>query len=55
MGGARMSNKPSQGVLNAWNQAWDVQNLFITDGACMASSACQKSQHHLHGTHRARL
>jgi choline dehydrogenase-like flavoprotein len=41
MGGARMSIEPSQGVLNAWNQAWDVQNLFITDGACMASSACQ--------------
>ena len=41
MGGARMSIKPTQGVLNAWNQAWDVHNLFITDGACMASSACQ--------------
>jgi choline dehydrogenase-like flavoprotein len=41
MGGARMSIKPADGVLNAWNQAWDVQNLFITDGACMASSACQ--------------
>jgi choline dehydrogenase-like flavoprotein len=41
MGGARMSIGPTDGVLNAWNQAWDVQNLFITDGACMASSACQ--------------
>jgi choline dehydrogenase-like flavoprotein len=41
MGGARMSIEPAQGVLNAWNQAWDVHNLFITDGACMASSACQ--------------
>jgi choline dehydrogenase-like flavoprotein len=41
MGGARMSATATQGVLNAWNQAWDVQNLFITDGACMASSACQ--------------
>jgi len=41
MGGARMSIEPTQGVLNAWNQAWDVHNLFITDGACMASSACQ--------------
>ncbi|MCU0618119.1 MAG: GMC family oxidoreductase, partial [Gemmatimonadaceae bacterium] len=28
-------------VLNGWNQAWDVPNLFITDGACMTSSACQ--------------
>jgi choline dehydrogenase-like flavoprotein len=41
MGGARMSRTSDQGVLNAWNQAWDVKNLFITDGACMASSACQ--------------
>jgi choline dehydrogenase-like flavoprotein len=28
-------------VLNEWNQAWDVPNLFVTDGACMASTACQ--------------
>jgi choline dehydrogenase-like flavoprotein len=41
MGGARMSRTAAEGVLNAWNQTWDVPNLFITDGACMASSACQ--------------
>ncbi len=41
MGGARMSRTPAEGVVNAWNQAWDVKNLFVTDGACMASSACQ--------------
>ena len=41
MGGARMSRTPEEGVLNGWNQAWDAQNLFVTDGACMASSACQ--------------
>jgi choline dehydrogenase-like flavoprotein len=41
MGGARMSINPADGVLNKWNQAWDVKNLFITDGACMASCACQ--------------
>jgi choline dehydrogenase-like flavoprotein len=41
MGGARMSRKPEDGVLNGWNQAWDVRNLFVTDGACMASCACQ--------------
>jgi choline dehydrogenase-like flavoprotein len=41
MGGARMSRSAAEGVLNGWNQAWDVKNLFITDGACMASSACQ--------------
>jgi len=41
MGGARMSRSAAEGVLNGWNQAWDVKNLFVTDGACMASSACQ--------------
>jgi choline dehydrogenase-like flavoprotein len=41
MGGARMSTVPDEGVLNEWNQAWDVPNLFVTDGACMASTACQ--------------
>lgn len=41
MGGARMAKSATEGVLNAHNQAWDVPNLFITDGACMASSACQ--------------
>ena len=28
-------------MLNAHNQAHDVPNLFVTDGACMTSSACQ--------------
>ncbi len=41
MGGARMSRTPTEGVLNGWNQAWDVKNLFVTDGSCMASTACQ--------------
>jgi choline dehydrogenase-like flavoprotein len=41
MGGARMSRAPKDGVANKWNQAWDVKNLFLTDGACMASSGCQ--------------
>jgi choline dehydrogenase-like flavoprotein len=41
MGGARMSKARDQGVLNAFNQAWDVKNLFVTDGSCMASCACQ--------------
>lgn len=41
MGGARMSRLPEDGVLNGWNQAWDVKNLFVTDGAAMASCACQ--------------
>ena len=41
MGGARMSRTAQTGVLNGWNQAWDVKNLFVTDGSCMASTACQ--------------
>ncbi len=41
MGTARMGRDPATSVLNGWNQAHDVANLFVTDGACMASSACQ--------------
>lgn len=41
MGTARMGRDPSTSVLNGWNQAHDVANLFVTDGACMASTACQ--------------
>ncbi len=40
MGAARMGADPKTSVLNAHNQAHDVKNLFVTDGACMASSAC---------------
>jgi len=41
MGGARMGNDPKKSVLNAHNQCHDIPNLFITDGACMASSSNQ--------------
>ncbi len=41
MGGARMGHDPRTAVLNRFNQAHDVPNLFVTDGAAMASSACQ--------------
>lgn len=41
MGTARMGRDPNTSVLNEWNQAHDVKNLFVTDGACMTSSACQ--------------
>jgi len=40
MGTARMGADPAQSVLNSWNQAHDVPNLFITDGACMTSASC---------------
>jgi choline dehydrogenase-like flavoprotein len=41
MGTACMGTDPTKSVLNKWNQAHDVANLFITDGAAMASSGCQ--------------
>jgi choline dehydrogenase-like flavoprotein len=41
MGTARMGRDPATSVLNGWNQSWDVPNLFVTDGACMTSSANQ--------------
>jgi choline dehydrogenase-like flavoprotein len=40
MGTARMGRDAKTSVLNAFNQAHDVPNLFITDGACMTSSSC---------------
>jgi choline dehydrogenase-like flavoprotein len=41
MGTARMGRDPKSSVLNRWNQVWDAPNLFVTDGACMTSAACQ--------------
>ena len=41
MGTARMGRDPATSVLNEHNQAHDVPNLFVTDGSCMTSSACQ--------------
>ena len=41
MGTARMGKDPKTSILNAHNQVWDVKNVFVTDGACMTSSACQ--------------
>lgn len=41
MGTARMGRDPRSSVLNGNNQVWDAPNVFVTDGACMASSACQ--------------
>lgn len=41
MGTARMGKDPQNSVLNEWNQLHAVKNVFVTDGACMTSSACQ--------------
>ena len=41
MGTAHMGKDPAKSVLNGYNQAHDVPNLFITDGSAMASGGCQ--------------
>jgi choline dehydrogenase-like flavoprotein len=41
MGTARMGHDPKTSVLNSHNQAHDVANLFVTDGACMTGCAAQ--------------
>jgi choline dehydrogenase-like flavoprotein len=39
LGGARMGKDPSRSVVNEWNQAHDVKNLFVADGAPFVSQA----------------
>ena len=41
MGTARMGKDARSSVLNAHNQVWGASNVFVTDGACMTSGACQ--------------
>ncbi|MEM9847187.1 MAG: GMC family oxidoreductase [Bacteroidota bacterium] len=41
MGTARMGRDPKTSVLNKHNQVWDAKNVYVTDGACMTSAACQ--------------
>lgn len=41
MGTARMGKDPETSVLNGNNQIHAVKNVFVTDGACMSSTACQ--------------
>ncbi len=41
MGTARMGKDPKTSVLNKHNQVHSVPNVFVTDGACMTSSANQ--------------
>jgi choline dehydrogenase-like flavoprotein len=41
MGTARMGLDPKTSVLNKWNQMHEVKNVFVTDGSCMTSAACQ--------------
>jgi choline dehydrogenase-like flavoprotein len=39
VGPARMGSDPRTSVLNQWCQAWEVPNLFVTDGAPFVSNA----------------
>jgi choline dehydrogenase-like flavoprotein len=41
VGTARMGDDPKTSVLNRWQQAHEVKNLFVMDGAVFPSSACQ--------------
>ncbi|HUQ94370.1 MAG TPA: GMC family oxidoreductase [Bryobacteraceae bacterium] len=41
MGTCRMGLNAKTSVLNAYNQAHDVKNLFVMDGGCWPSSTCQ--------------
>lgn len=40
MGGARMGADPRTSVLDKWSRAHDASNLYVTDGAQMASASC---------------
>ena len=41
MGTARMGRDSKTSVLNEHNQVWGAKNVFVTDGSCMTSNACQ--------------
>ena len=41
VGTARMGDDPKTSVVNRWQQAHDVPNLFVMDGSVYPSSACQ--------------
>lgn len=41
MGGVRMGKDVKTSLLNKWNQMHHCSNVFVTDGACMTSTATQ--------------
>jgi choline dehydrogenase-like flavoprotein len=41
MGTVRMGADPRTSALNQYCQSWDVSNLFVMDGACFVTQACQ--------------
>jgi choline dehydrogenase-like flavoprotein len=38
VGGARMGTSPQNSVIDAYNQCWDVKNVFVLDGSAYVSS-----------------
>lgn len=47
LGTAHMGDDPKTSVLNKWCQAWDVKNLFVTDGAAFTSGSHKNPTHHI--------
>lgn len=41
LGTNRMSEKPSDGVVNKWGQTHDVKNLFVSDGSVFTTGAAE--------------
>ena len=41
MGGCRMGSDPKTSMLDKWNALHHCKNVFVTDGACMASTGNQ--------------
>jgi choline dehydrogenase-like flavoprotein len=41
LGTCRMGDDPKKSVLNKFNQAHDVKNLFVVDGSSFVSCGCQ--------------
>lgn len=41
MGGCRMGKDPKKSMINEWNQLHHCKNVFVTDGAAMASTGNQ--------------
>jgi len=40
-GGARMGSDPANSVVDPFNQSWDANNVYVTDGACFPSIGSQ--------------
>ncbi|MEJ0094642.1 MAG: GMC family oxidoreductase [Methylocella sp.] len=41
VGGAPMGDDPDKSVLNRFNQCWDAENVFVTDGASFVTCGAQ--------------